>query len=209
MTGRQLAVAAGVGALGVLLGAVAVGLWAPAADAPPGVPAAASSAAASSAAASSAAASSAAASSAATPPAASAGGLPPAPDAPVASPEEVARWQAEEPVALHAARDAERWLDVADHLRQLGQGDLEIRARTCSARLQRALEPQTDDEVRDALVTEVELLRDLSFLARDELHDDDFLALLRDIEMGAHHALQGAPPPEDFDQPVVPETAAP
>lgn len=111
-------------------------------------------------------------------------------------PDALARWQEEEPVALHAARDAERWEAVAEQLGQAGQSQLAIEARTIGLRLQRAMAPVHEDEVRAMLIEEIGLLRKTTRLARDVLEDDALLAELQDIEQGAQHALQGAPPPE-------------
>lgn len=108
------------------------------------------------------------------------------------SPEAVARWVAEEPVAQHAVRDAHRWAEVAERFRALGNEDLALQAESMAMRLERTKEPRPEEEVRDLLVEEINLFR--AFHATEP--DADLKALLQDIEMGAHHAIQGAPTPE-------------
>lgn len=113
-----------------------------------------------------------------------------------ADPARVRQWQEEEPVALHAARDADRWRDVAGRLAATGQADLSIEARTIAMRLDRARVPVVAEEAQAVLVAEVDLLRRASFQARDSMGDPALLALLEDIQQGAHAALQhSAPPP--------------
>jgi len=108
------------------------------------------------------------------------------------SPEAVARWKAEEPVAQHAERDAHRWREVGTRLRADGQEQLALQAESIAMRLERAMGPRPEQEVRDLLIEEINLFRPIHALEPDA----EFKALLQSIEMGAHHAIQGAPTPE-------------
>lgn len=108
------------------------------------------------------------------------------------SPEAVARWQAEAPVAQHAVRDAHRWQTVAGAMRAAGREDLALQAESMAMRLQRATRPQPEDQVRDLLIEEINLFRSMHAAAPPS----DIEELLKSIEMGAHHAIQGAPTPE-------------
>lgn len=108
------------------------------------------------------------------------------------SPEALERWKAEEPVAQHAVRDAHRWREVGARLRTDGQEQLALQAESVAMRLERAMGPRPEQEVRELLIEEINLFRPIHALEPDA----EFKALLQSIEMGAHHAIQGAPTPE-------------
>lgn len=116
----------------------------------------------------------------------------PEPELPEPSDEELARWQAEEPVALHALRDADRWREVAAQLSDEGLPELEPQAQSVAMRLDRARSPRPADELTALMIEEIELVRTIDRAGVSE----DLEVLLRSIEQGAHHAIQGAPPPE-------------
>lgn len=116
----------------------------------------------------------------------------PWPDFPTPTPEETARWAAEEPIALHGKRDAARWRDLGARLVEAGLPQLQLQAQSIAMRLERAQAPVPEEEITALVVEEIELLR---VIARAGV-EPDLLALVQSIEMGAHHAIQGAPTPE-------------
>lgn len=117
---------------------------------------------------------------------------PAAPEPPPATAEELARWQAEEPVALHAVRDAARWREMGARLEEQGLPELKPQAESVAMRLERAMSPRPSDEITALLVEEIELLRTI---VRAGVAPE-VEALAQSIEQGAHHAIQGAPTPE-------------
>lgn len=116
----------------------------------------------------------------------------PWPDFPTPTPEEAARWAAEAPIALHGKRDAARWRDLGARLVDAGMPELQPHAESIAMRLERAQAPVPEEEITALVVEEIELLR---VIARAGV-EPELLALVQSIEMGAHHAIQGAPTPE-------------
>lgn len=114
-------------------------------------------------------------------------------DWPPVDPIEAAAWANEAPVALHAASAADTWEELAWRFEEEGDRARAWEAMSLSARLRRAEKPVPQDEVTSLLVAEIDMLRTL-MLESEQLAEE-----LEPTLQGAHHAIQGAPPPVPRD----------